>query len=500
MFADRACPALDWAAEQGIETALVPGGDDADARGDARVPSRPTSWSSPATCASLGPAVLAAFEGRILNVHPSLLPAFPGLHAVRDALAAGVAVTGVTVHLVDATLDGGPIVAQEAVPVLPGDDETTLLERLHAVEHRLLPAAVAGLLAGAVSAGPGARRAAFDPVAFDAHAPTPRRALLSVSDKTGLAALGAGLVARQLRAREHRGDRPGPARGRPPGHRRRRRHGLPRDARRPREDAPPARPRRPPRRPPARRPSRGARRRRDRPVRARRRQPVPVRRGRPQARPVVRRPRRGDRHRRAVDGPGGRQEPRLGRDRDLARPLRGRPGRPRRPRHDPARPALGAGGRGVRPHRRVRRPDRRGAAVPDARRRHRPAARAGAARRGGPVPAGADDLDGQGRDAALRREPPPAGRALPAHRPRAAGRRGAVRERRAAAAGQGAQLQQRPRRLGGGRAGAAAARARPSSSSSTPTRAARPSARRCSRPGTRRSPATRCRRSVASWR
>ena len=66
-------------------------------------------------------------------------PRLPGAHAVRDALAAGVAVTGVTVHLVDATLDGGPIVAQEAVAVLPDDDEASLLERLHAVEHRLLP-------------------------------------------------------------------------------------------------------------------------------------------------------------------------------------------------------------------------------------------------------------------------------------------------------------------------------------------------------------------------
>ncbi len=91
---------------------------------------------------------------------------------------------------------GGPIVAQEGVPVLAGDDESALLERLHAVEHRLLPSAVTALLAGALTVAPGARRAAFDPAAFDAHAPMPRRALLSVSDKTGLAVLGAGLVAR----------------------------------------------------------------------------------------------------------------------------------------------------------------------------------------------------------------------------------------------------------------------------------------------------------------
>ena len=89
-------------------------------------PRGPTSSSSPATCGSSGRRSWRAYEGRILNTHPSLLPAFPGAHAVRDALAHGVAVTGATVHLVDATLDGGPIVAQEAVPILPGDDEATL--------------------------------------------------------------------------------------------------------------------------------------------------------------------------------------------------------------------------------------------------------------------------------------------------------------------------------------------------------------------------------------
>ena len=94
----------------------------------------------------LTPAFLERFPGRILNVHPSLLPAFPGAHAVRDALAAGVTETGVTVHLVDEGLDTGPIVAQERVPVLPGDTEESLLERLHAVEHRLLPAAARDLL------------------------------------------------------------------------------------------------------------------------------------------------------------------------------------------------------------------------------------------------------------------------------------------------------------------------------------------------------------------
>ena len=144
----------------------------------------------------VGPAVLAAYEGRILNTHPSLLPAFPGAHAVRDALAHGATVSGVTVHLVDATLDGGPIVAQEAVPILPGDDEASLHARIRAVEHRLLPRAVALMLAGAVAVADDGRHVTIDLERADARVPVPRRALLSVSDKTGLADLGRGLVAR----------------------------------------------------------------------------------------------------------------------------------------------------------------------------------------------------------------------------------------------------------------------------------------------------------------
>jgi phosphoribosylglycinamide formyltransferase-1 len=86
---------------------------------------------------------LDRFPGRVVNVHPSLLPEFPGAHAIEDALAAGVAETGVTVHLVDEGLDTGPILAQEAVPIAP---RKTLEERIHAVEHRLYPAVVRGLL------------------------------------------------------------------------------------------------------------------------------------------------------------------------------------------------------------------------------------------------------------------------------------------------------------------------------------------------------------------
>ena len=78
-----------------------------------------------------------AYEGRILNTHPALLPAFPGWHAVRDALAAGVKVTGVTVHVSTLEVDAGPILAQAAVPVLPGDDEETLHERIKTIERTL---------------------------------------------------------------------------------------------------------------------------------------------------------------------------------------------------------------------------------------------------------------------------------------------------------------------------------------------------------------------------
>jgi phosphoribosylglycinamide formyltransferase-1 len=94
--------------------------------------------------------VVRAFWGRMLNVHPALLPAFPGAHAVRDALAWGVKVTGVTVHLVDEQVDHGPILAQEAVPVEDGDDEATLHARIRAVEHRLYPEVVRALAEGRV--------------------------------------------------------------------------------------------------------------------------------------------------------------------------------------------------------------------------------------------------------------------------------------------------------------------------------------------------------------
>jgi len=90
----------------------------------------------------LSPCFIEAFRGRILNIHPSLLPAFPGLDAQRQALEHGVKVSGCTVHFVDETLDGGPIIAQRAVPVIEGDTVDSLSARILEQEHQLYPEAV----------------------------------------------------------------------------------------------------------------------------------------------------------------------------------------------------------------------------------------------------------------------------------------------------------------------------------------------------------------------
>jgi phosphoribosylglycinamide formyltransferase-1 len=100
----------------------------------------------------LTPVFLDAYAGRIVNVHPALLPSFPGVNAQRQALEHGVKITGVTVHFVDSGVDTGPIIAQRAVPVLPGDDEASLSERIHAAEHELFVEVLADIADGKVRA------------------------------------------------------------------------------------------------------------------------------------------------------------------------------------------------------------------------------------------------------------------------------------------------------------------------------------------------------------
>lgn len=149
VVADRSCRALEVAAQAGVESVEVPlraYGDRAE--WDAALMAAVTELEPHLVVAAgfmkiLGPAFLAAFGGRVINAHPALLPAFPGAHAVPAALEHGVKLTGSTVHLVDAGLDTGPILAQEAVAVEAGDTEDTLHERIKVVERRLLTEVVA---------------------------------------------------------------------------------------------------------------------------------------------------------------------------------------------------------------------------------------------------------------------------------------------------------------------------------------------------------------------
>ncbi len=96
----------------------------------------------------LPPAVVEAFRGKMINLHPALLPAFKGAHAIEDALSAGVRWTGVTVHFVDVEVDSGRIIAQMPVPVLEGDTADTLRERIHRAEHAMYPEVVEKIIGG----------------------------------------------------------------------------------------------------------------------------------------------------------------------------------------------------------------------------------------------------------------------------------------------------------------------------------------------------------------
>ena len=149
---DRVCQGLVRASLEGIPTFVVRYGDygSRDEWSDA-LRGRVAQYAPDlVVCAGLmrilAPVFVDAFEGRLINLHPSLLPAFPGAHAVRDALIAGVKVTGTTVHIVDREVDHGEILAQATVPVLGGDDEVRLHERIKEVEHRMLPEVCSALL------------------------------------------------------------------------------------------------------------------------------------------------------------------------------------------------------------------------------------------------------------------------------------------------------------------------------------------------------------------
>ena len=144
---DRPCRALEVAAQHGTATELVERSEwgpsfDRAAYTERLVKALQSHNVDLVVMAGFGtvvPGIVEAFPGRVLNSHPALLPAFKGWHAVRDALEAGVKVTGTTIHVVTAEVDEGPILAQEAVPVLEGDTEATLHERIKEVERRLYP-------------------------------------------------------------------------------------------------------------------------------------------------------------------------------------------------------------------------------------------------------------------------------------------------------------------------------------------------------------------------
>jgi len=145
-------PGLERARELGFATALVPHRDHATREAhEARVLDALAAAGAEWICLAgymrlLSHAFVARYRERILNIHPSLLPAFPGLHPQRQALAAGVRVSGCTVHLVDEGLDSGPIVVQRVVPVADDDDEASLAARILAEEHRAYPEALCRLL------------------------------------------------------------------------------------------------------------------------------------------------------------------------------------------------------------------------------------------------------------------------------------------------------------------------------------------------------------------
>ena len=148
-------PALSKARRAGIETFVVAVGADREKWNRELVTRLESYGTDLVVCAGfmriLGPATLAAYPGRIINSHPALLPAFPGAHAVSDALAYGVKVTGCTIHVVDSGVDTGPIVAQQAIVIDEKDDADTLQERIKQVERVLLVDVVERILVSGLS-------------------------------------------------------------------------------------------------------------------------------------------------------------------------------------------------------------------------------------------------------------------------------------------------------------------------------------------------------------
>ncbi|MGH2821011.1 MAG: phosphoribosylglycinamide formyltransferase [Actinomycetota bacterium] len=178
VVADRPCTGLERATAAGVATMLV----------EPRSYSSRDEWSEALrdrvlACAPdlvvsagfmriLAPAFVGAFEGKLINLHPSLLPAFRGAHAVREALEAGVQVTGTTVHFVDEEVDHGGILLQEPVGVFPEDDEDSLHERIKKVEHQVLPDVCRLLLEGKVRLS--GKDVVWDPTAGPGPPPLPR--------------------------------------------------------------------------------------------------------------------------------------------------------------------------------------------------------------------------------------------------------------------------------------------------------------------------------------
>lgn len=154
LVSDRDCEAVARADRAGLPTAVVRPADHPDrtswdrALTDAVRAFKPTWVVSAGFMRILGAAFLGEYAGRVINTHPALLPAFPGAHAVRDALAYGVTVTGCTVHLVDSGVDTGPVIAQHAVEVLAEDTEATLHERIKVVEREMLVDILAAAASG----------------------------------------------------------------------------------------------------------------------------------------------------------------------------------------------------------------------------------------------------------------------------------------------------------------------------------------------------------------